>query len=51
MKRLFMVEPVNMIIGVVALFGVISFFINQPTYGLILLIISTLIESITRITQ
>ena len=51
MKKLFMVEPVNMIIGVVALFGVISFFINQPTYGLIFLIISTLIEFVARITK
>ncbi len=44
-------EPLNLIIALVALIGVISFVINQPNYGLVFLIISTLIEAITRIVK
>lgn len=51
MNKKAMVEPVNIIIGIVALVGVISFFINQPNYGLVFLIISTLIEAITRLVK
>lgn len=45
------IDPVSMIIGFVALVGAVSFFVNQPNYGLVLLIISTLIEAITRIVK
>lgn len=50
-KQGFVFDPINGIIGFVALMGVISFFINQPNYGLVLLIISTLIEAITRLVK
>ena len=45
------IDPLNLIIGFIALMGVISFFINKPNYGLVFIIISTLIEAITRIVK
>ena len=50
-KKAFVIDPINLIIALVALIGVISFVINQPNYGLIFLIMSTLIEAITRIVK
>jgi len=44
-----MVEPLNLLIGFVALLGAVAFFINQPNYGLILIVISTLIEALQRV--
>jgi uncharacterized membrane-anchored protein len=49
--KLLMLDPMNLIIGLVALFGVISFFINQPNYGLIFLIVSTLVEAVSRLAK
>ena len=51
MNKKAVIDPINLMIGFVALVGVISFFINQPNYGLVFLIISTLIEAITRIVK
>ena len=51
MTKHYVLDPINLMIGIVALVGVISFFINQPNYGLVFLIISTLIEAITRIVK
>lgn len=45
------IDPLNIMIGGVALIGALAFFINQPNYGLVFLIISTLIEAITRIVK
>jgi len=51
MAKTFMIDPMSIIIGFVALIGAISFFINQPNYGLVFLIISTLIEAISRLVK
>lgn len=50
-KRLFALDPINLIIAFVAFVGVVAFIVNQPSYGLIFLIISTLIEAITRVAR
>ena len=42
-------EPLNLIMGLVALIGAILIIINQVNYGLILIIISTLIEAMQRL--
>jgi hypothetical protein len=42
-------EPINLIMGFVALVGAILIIFNQVNYGLILLVISTLIEAIQRV--
>lgn len=44
-----MVESLNLLIGFVALVGAILIMVNQVNFGLILLIISTLIEAIQRV--
>jgi hypothetical protein len=45
------IEPINLIIAFVAFVGVVSFLANQPNYGLVFLIISTLIEAIARLVR
>lgn len=42
------IEPLNLIMGVVALVGGVLIMVNKGDYGLILLIIATLIEAIAR---
>lgn len=42
------IEPINLIMGIVAILGAVLIIIGKGDYGLIFLIISTLIESITR---
>lgn len=51
MTKLFMADPISILIGIIAVIGAISFFINQPNYGLVFLIISTLIEAIARLVR
>ncbi len=48
-KKAIVINPVNILIAFIAIVGAGAFLINQPNYGLILLIISTLVEAITRI--
>ena len=48
-KKLFTIDSINLLIAFIAFVGVFAFIINQPNYGLILLIISTLIDAITRV--
>ena len=43
------IEPLNLIMGLVAILGAILIILNKGDYGLILLIISTLIEAISRV--
>ena len=43
-------EPFNLIMGAVAMLGAILILVNQGNYGLIALIIATLMEAIKRIT-
>lgn len=43
------VDPINLIMGFVAILGGILIFFNRADYGLILLIISTLIEALMRV--
>jgi len=50
-KRAYILDPLNLLIGFIAFVGAIAFFINQPNYGLILLIISTLMEAIGRVVR
>lgn len=42
------IEPLNLIMGLVAILGAVLIIINKGDYGLILLVISTLIEAIAR---
>jgi len=42
------IEPINLIMGFVAILGALLIIINKGEYGLILLIIATLIEAISR---
>lgn len=49
MNKKAIVEPINVIMGFVAILGGILILFNRAEYGLILLIISTLIEALTRI--
>ncbi len=44
-------DPLNLIMGLVALVGGVLIIINKGDYGLILLIIATLIEALTRIVK
>lgn len=44
-----MIEPINVIMGIVAILGAILIMINRVDYGLILLIIATLIEAMERV--
>lgn len=48
-KRGFTIEPINVIIAVVALLGASLILIGQGNYGLIALIIATLIEALQRV--
>jgi hypothetical protein len=41
-------EPLNIIMGVVAIIGGVLIMVNQGSYGLIFLIIATLIEAVER---
>lgn len=43
------VEPINLLMGLVAIMGAILIIANKADFGLILLIIATLIEAITRV--
>jgi hypothetical protein len=43
------IEPINLIMGFVAIIGAILIIVNKGDYGLILLIIATLIEALTRV--
>ncbi len=45
------IEPINLLIAFVAIIGAVAFIINQANYGLVLLIISTLIEAIARLVK
>lgn len=42
------IEPLNLIMGLIAITGAILIIFNKGDFGLILLIISTLIEAIQR---
>lgn len=46
-----MIEPLNLIMGAVAILGAVLIMINRGDYGLILLIIATLIESLARVVK
>ena len=48
-KNAMVIDPLNLLVGFVALVGALAFFINQPNYGLVLIVISTLIEAISRL--
>lgn len=43
------IEPINLIMGFVAILGAILIIINKGDYGLILLIIATLMEAFERV--
>lgn len=43
------VDPLNLIMGFVAILGALLIIVNKSDYGLILLIIATLIEALSRI--
>ena len=45
------VEPLNLIMGVIALAGGILIIVNRGDYGLIFLIIATLIEAVARLAK
>lgn len=45
------VEPMDLIMGFVAILGAIFIIINKVDYGLILLIIATLIEALARVVK
>lgn len=45
------IEPINLMIAFVAIVGAIAFIINKSDFGLVLLIISTLIEAIARMVK
>ncbi len=51
MNKKGILDPINILICIIALLGAIAFFINQPNYGLVLLIISTLVEAIARLVK
>lgn len=44
-----MIEPINLIMGIVAIAGAVLIMLNRGDFGLILLIIATLIEAIERV--
>jgi len=44
-----LIEPLNLITAFVAIMGAVLIIFNRGDYGLILLIIATLIESISRV--
>ncbi len=43
------IEPINVIMGFVAIIGAVFIIVNKVDYGLIMLIIATLIEALTRV--
>jgi len=45
------IEPLNIIMGFVAIIGAVLIIFNYANYGLILLIIATLIEAMERVLQ
>lgn len=45
------IDPLNIIMGLVALVGGLLIIVNKGDYGLILLIIATLIEAISRMVK
>ena len=45
------VEPLNLIMGAVAVMGGLLILVNKGDYGLIFLIIATLIEAIARVVK
>lgn len=47
-KKAMTLEPINLIMGAVAILGAILIIVGQGNYGLIALIIATLIEAIQR---
>ena len=49
MNKKAVLDPLNLIIGFVALVGAVLIMINRVDYGLVLLIIATLIESMQRL--
>ena len=49
MKNKASIEPVNLVMGFVALIGAVLILINQTNYGLILIIIATIIEDMQRL--
>ena len=48
-KRGLVIEPINLIMGLVAILGAILIIVGNGNYGLIVLIIATLIEALTRV--
>ena len=49
MNKKAVMDPINLIMGFVAMIGAVLIIVNTGDYGLILLIIATLIEAITRV--
>ncbi len=45
------IDPINLLIGFVAIIGAVLVIIGKGDYGLVLLIISTLIEALSRIVK
>ena len=45
------IEPINIIMGLVAMLGAVLILIGQGNYGLIVLIIATLIEASQRVVK
>lgn len=45
------IEPLNLIMGLIALVGGVLIIINQGNYGLILLIIASLLEALARVVK
>jgi len=50
-KKASILEPINLIMGAVAILGAVLIIIGQGNYGLIALIIATLIEAIQRVVK
>jgi hypothetical protein len=50
-KKALSFEPMNLIMGAVAILGAALIIIGQGNYGLIALIIATLIEAIQRVVK
>ena len=48
-KKAFSIEPMNAIMALVAILGAVLILIGKGDYGLIALIIATLIESLVRV--
>jgi len=48
-NRKAIIDPINIIMGIVAIVGAVFIILNKVDYGLIMLIIATLIEALTRI--